>query len=76
MKNPEHAQAYNKQMAKMSEMEVSQNLAEKEVVEYKGPFTTFPITLYSDQKAKAHQCTFLIRQLYSKIYWMKGPTPF
>ena len=37
MKNHEHARAYNKQMVEMSEMEFSRKLAEKELVEYKGP---------------------------------------
>ena len=33
MKNAEHAQAYNKQMVEMSEMEFSRKLSEKELVE-------------------------------------------
>ena len=37
IKNTEHAQAYNKQMVEMSEMEFSRKLSEKELVEYKGP---------------------------------------
>ena len=37
MKNPEHAQAYDKLMVEMSEMEFSRMLSEKELKEYKGP---------------------------------------
>ena len=67
MKNPEHAQAYDKQMVEISETEFSPKLSQKELKEYKGPVHYISHPQYSGRKAKSHQCaSCFTRQLYSK----------
>ena len=79
MKNTEHAQAYNKQMVEMSEMEFSRKLSEKELVEYKGPvhYISHHTVFRPESKSTPVRIVFNSSAVFQghrlNDYWMKGP---
>ena len=78
-KNPEHAQAYDKQMVEMSDMEFSRMLSKQEVEEYKGPvhYISHHAVLRPESKSTPVRIVFNSSAVFKghrlNDYWIKGP---
>ena len=78
-KNPENAEAYNKQMQEMEEMKFSRKLSETELAEYKGPvhYIAHHAVLRPDKKSTPLRIVFNSSSVYQghklNDYWLKGP---
>ena len=78
-KNPEHAQAYDKQIVEMSDMEFSRMLSKQEVEEYKGPihYISHHAVLRPESKSTPVRIVFNSSAVFKghrlNDYWIKGP---
>ena len=79
MKNPEHAQAYDKQMVEMNEMAFSRKLSKQEFEGYRGPvhYISHHEVLRPESKSTPVRIVFnssaVFRGHRLNDYWMKGP---
>ena len=79
MKNPEHAQAYDKQMVEMNEMAFSRKLSKQELEGYRGPvhYISHHEVLRPESKSTPVRIVFnssaVFRGHRLNDYWMKGP---
>ncbi|XP_068750786.1 uncharacterized protein [Montipora capricornis] len=79
MKNPEHAQAYDKQMVEMNEMAFSRKLSKEEFEGYRGPvhYISHHEVLRPESKSTPVRIVFnssaVFRGHRLNDYWMKGP---
>ena len=79
MKNPEHAQAYDKQMVEMNEMAFSRKLSKQEFEGYRGPvhYISHHEVLRPESKSTPVRIVFnssaVLRGHRLNDYWMKGP---
>ncbi|XP_068678843.1 uncharacterized protein [Montipora foliosa] len=79
MKNPEHVQAYDKQMVEMNEMAFSRKLSKQEFEGYRGPvhYISHHEVLRPESKSTPVRIVFnssaVFRGHRLNDYWMKGP---
>ena len=78
-KNPNHAEAYNKQMGEMSEMNFCRKLSNEELESYKGPvhYISHHEVVRPEKKSTPIRIVFNSSASYKghrlNDYWMKGP---
>ena len=78
-KNPDHAQAYDKQMKEMSEMNFSRKLTSEELKSYEGPihYISHHEVVKPEKKSTPIRIVFNSSASYKghrlNDYWMKGP---
>ncbi|XP_028399264.1 uncharacterized protein LOC114522722 [Dendronephthya gigantea] len=78
-KNPDHAEAYDKQMREMSEMNFSRKLSSEELKSYKGPthYISHHEVVRPEKKSTPIRIVFNSSASYKghrlNDYWMKGP---
>ena len=78
-KNPDHAEAYDKQMREMNEMNFSRKLSKEELTSYKGPihYISHHEVVRPNNKSTPIRIVFNSSASYKghrlNDYWMKGP---
>ena len=78
-KNPDHADAYNKQMEEMSEMNFSRKLSNEDLKSYKGPihYISHHEVVRPEKKSTPIRIVFNSSASYKghrlNNYWLKGP---
>ena len=79
MKNADHAEAYDKQIVEMSEMQFARKLTEKEVEDYKEPVHNIAhhAVLRPEKRSTPIRIVFNSSSVFQghrlNDYWMKGP---
>ena len=79
IKNPKHAEAYNKQMTEMNDMNYFRKLSEEEITKYKGPvhYVSHHEVLRPEKASTPLQIVFNSSVVYQghclNDYWLKDP---